>query len=122
MTKRKQGFHNDKLKDTIVKAIKDKKGQQIKLIDLKTVRNMACDYFVISHGESSRQIQTIAENIEEQVWKNQGERPFNKEGKEQSDWILIDYVDIVVHLFKKETREFYSIEDLWGDANILEIA
>ena len=122
MKPKQKRFQKSELRNIIIEAIKDKKGQDIKLIDLKNVGNKACDYFVISHGESSRQIQTIAENIEEQVLKKQDERPFNREGKEQSDWILIDYIDIVVHLFKKETREFYSIEDLWGDADILEIS
>ncbi|MBL4715614.1 MAG: ribosome silencing factor [Bacteroidetes bacterium] len=121
MVKAKQASEKTNITKFIIEAIQDKKGKEIKLVDLRSVSGAICDYFIICHGESSTQIQAIAESVEKRVKINLNEFPYSKEGIENSEWILLDYVDVVVHLFRRETREFYGIEDLWGDAEITEI-
>jgi len=121
VVKAKQASEKTNITKFIIEAIQDKKGKEIKLVDLRSVSGAICDYFIICHGESSTQIQAIAESVEKRVKINLNEFPYSKEGIENSEWILLDYVDVVVHLFRRETREFYGIEDLWGDAEITEI-
>ena len=122
MAKAKQASEKTDIAKFIIEAIQDKKGKEIKLVDLRNVSGAVCDYFIICHGESSTQIQAIAESVEKKVKSDLNEFPYGKEGLQNSEWILLDYVDVVVHLFRRETREFYGIEDLWGDAEITAIA
>ena len=104
------------LKDTIIDAILDKKGEDVVSLDLKNIDEAVTDHFIICHATSSTQIKAIAESILSKVEETSGERPWHKEGFENLEWVLIDYVDVVVHIFQKEKRAFYQLEDLWSDA------
>lgn len=107
------------LKKTIIEAIDDKKGEEIVSIDLRKINSPVADMFIICHANSERQVEAIADNIEEKVFKSLREKPSAKEGFENKEWILLDYFDIVVHVFKSEKREFFSLEDLWSDGEII---
>ncbi len=106
------------LKDAIVNGMQEKKGHKITILDLRKLKSAMADYFVICHANSDKQVNAIADSVEEIVRKQTGEKPWHVEGSEQSEWILLDYFDVVVHVFKEEKREFYGIEELWGDAEI----
>ena len=105
----------------ITKEIGKKKGEETVSIDLSLVHNSPCDFFIICSGNSNRQIESIAKSIEKKAFEKLKIKPWQKEGK-NSDWILIDYVDIVVHIFKKEARELYDLQGLWGDGIIKKIS
>ncbi len=100
----------------IVHGMQEKKAQNIVVMDLRHVKNAFTDYFVLCSGTSDTQIDAIADSIDEEMYKSTGQNPFHKEGKTNREWILLDYIDVVVHVFKKEKRDFYKLEDLWGDA------
>lgn len=106
----------DELVDSIIFGMQEKKGQDIVLIDLRDTDGAVCDYFVICHGDSDTQVKSIAQSVEREVKKKVKERPWNSEGGDNSQWLLLDYVNVVVHIFYREAREFYNIEDLWADA------
>ena len=110
------------LKASIIHGMKEKNGDDIVVIDFKKINNSLCDYFIICHGSSNRQVEAIAEGVEESVRKQLGIKPYHREGFENAQWILLDYLDIIVHIFEKETREFYKIEELWGDAETTKIS
>jgi ribosome-associated protein len=107
---------NQKIK-LIITAIENKGGSEIVSINLKSIENSPCDFFLICTGNSNRQIQAIAKGIEEKTLEELEIKAWQKEGL-NSDWILLDYIDIVVHVFKPETRDFYDLVSLWGDADI----
>lgn len=113
MAKEKQNLN---LKDAIIEAIKQKKGYEIVAIDLTESEFAVADYYIVCHGNSSSQVDAIADNIERFARTETSEHPNHIEGKQNSQWILIDYGDIVVHIFQEEIRRFYNIEDLWADA------
>lgn len=100
----------------VVNAMQEKKGENIISLDLNNIQDSVSGYFIICHGASTTQVNAIYDNILKQVFKNCDTLPFHKEGHENSEWILIDYFDIVVHIFRKDIREFYKLEDLWADA------
>ena len=104
------------LKEIIIEAVKDKKGEEIILLDLREVQESVTDYFVICHVATAVQVKAIADNILIKVAETKGEYPFHKEGFNNLEWVLIDYVDIVAHIFIKSKREFYQLEELWDDA------
>ncbi len=104
-----------KLAKSIVNAIEEKKGDNIVCLDLRDIENRVCDYFIICEGNSTTQIEAIAGSVEFLVKKELGERPYRSEGYENATWILIDYVNVIVHVFDKETRHFYNLESLWAD-------
>ena len=106
------------LADVIVEAMQEKKGKDILSLDLTKLDNRVVDKFIICHGDSDRQVDAIAFAIEDKVKNEIGERPWHREGYENKEWILLDYVNVVVHVFLKEKREFYAIEELWGDAEV----
>ncbi len=106
------------LAETVIKGIQEKKGKEIVLLDLRKIENAICDYFIICHGDSSTQVSAIANSVDKEVKKDTGEDPWHSEGYENSEWVLIDYVDVVVHVFQKQIRDFYKLEKLWGDAEI----
>lgn len=110
------------LKDAIINGMQEKKANKITVLDLRKLKSAMADYFIICHATSDKQVNAIADSVEEIVRKQTGEKPWHVEGSEQSDWILLDYFDIVVHVFKEEMRDFYAIEELWGDADISVIA
>jgi ribosome-associated protein len=103
------------LLDAIVAGMQDKKGKNITIIDLAGLENRVCDYFVICDADSNTHVNAIANTLEEFVIKKTGEKPYHSEGYQNSEWILVDYVNIVAHIFMRETREFYNIEGLWAD-------
>ena len=106
------------LSDLIVKGMQDKKALEITVLDLREVKNAVADYFVLCSGNSDTQLDAISDAIEEVVFKNSKQDPWKREGKNNKEWILIDYVNVVAHVFKKDKRQFYALEELWGDAKI----
>ena len=111
----------DELIALIIKGIDDVKGENIQLLDLREIENTVCDYFVICSGNSNTQINAISSAIQKTVSKELKDKPWHIEGQNNSEWVLMDYVNVVVHIFQKHIREFYDIESLWGDAKITEI-
>lgn len=118
MTKANAVASSEKLAETIIEGAIEKKGQELTLLDLRQLDNAISDFFVICHGSSNRQVDAIADSVIEQVQQQLGEKPINIEGKSQAEWILIDYVNVVVHIFQPEQRAHYAIEELWADAQI----
>lgn len=110
------------LTDAIVEGILEVKGRNITVLNLKKITNRVCDYFIICEADSNTQVNAIAGSVEEMVKKLTGERPYKKEGFENSEWILVDYVTVVVHIFQTQIRNFYNLESLWADAEVKEIA
>ena len=102
----------------VVSAMQDKKGKNIISLNLVKIPNSVTDYFVICHAQSKTQVSAIFDNVVENVKKHCGVNPFHREGYENSEWILIDYVDVVVHIFQQNTRNFYQLEELWADAKL----
>ena len=111
----------DELISLIVQGIEDIKGQNISLLDLRNIENTVCDYFIICNGNSNTQVNAIVSSVQKNVSKNIREKPYQIEGVENAEWILMDYVNVVVHVFQKHKREYYDIDNLWGDAKITEI-
>ena len=101
---------------TIVEAIQDKKGKNVCSLDLTGVGTSICDHFVICNADSTPNVLAIADNIEEEMLVQCNTRVLRQQGKENAFWIIMDYSDIVVHIFQTEYREFYRLEDLWADA------
>ena len=107
---------NSRLYKTVIKAIQDKKGENIISLDLRKIPEAVADFFVICEASSSTQIKAISDYVEEQVKKECGENPYKQEGYQALHWVLIDYVNIVVHIMQPDTRKFYKLEDMWSDA------
>ncbi len=108
----------NKLFNSVIKGIISKKGQDIVSIDIRGTGAGICDYFILCNGTSRTHVEAIADSVEETVKKQVGEKPWHIEGYQNAEWILIDYIDIVVHIFKPEIRNFYQLEKLWGDGII----
>lgn len=111
----------DDLISVIIKGIDDVKGEDIQLLDLREIDNTVCDYFVICSGNSNTQVNAISGSVQKVVSKELKDKPWHIEGQNNSEWVLMDYVNVVVHIFQKHVREFYDIESLWGDAKITQI-
>ncbi|MFT5750694.1 MAG: ribosome-associated protein [Flavobacteriales bacterium] len=118
----KKETSTDQLITTILHGIEEVKGQGIDILDLRELENTVCDYFIICNGTSNTQVSAIVNSIQKTVSKEMKEKPWHTEGLDNSEWVLIDYVNVVVHVFQKHIREFYDIESLWGDAKITTIA
>lgn len=101
---------------TIIHAIEEKKGEQILSLDLRKIPEAVADFFIICQASNPNQLRAIADSIEELVKKDCGEYPFKQEGRQAQQWILIDYVNIVVHIMLPEPRKFYQLEEMWSDA------
>lgn len=112
---------SDELVDQIIKGIQDVKGHDILSVDLRNIPNSVSDFFVICHGTSDTQVEAIARSVQDTVEKELGEVPVHKEGTDNAEWILLDYFNAVVHIFRPETREYYNLEKLWADADVKEI-
>jgi ribosome-associated protein len=112
---------NDDLLANIIKGIEDVKGADIDILDLREIDNTVCDYFIICNGNSNTQVNAITNSIQKVVSKELKDKPWHVEGSENGEWVLMDYVNIVVHIFQKHIREYYNIESLWGDAKITSI-
>jgi ribosome-associated protein len=108
----------DDLISVIIKGIDDVKGENILLLDLREIENTVCDYFIICSGNSNTQVNAISGSVQKVVSKTLKDKPWHIEGQTNSEWILMDYVHVVVHVFQKHVRDFYDIESLWGDAKI----
>lgn len=108
--------NTDQLLTQIIKGIEDVKGNDIQILDLREIENTVCDYFVICNGNSNTQVNAIVNSVQKGVSKSLRDKPWHVEGTENAEWVLIDYVNVVVHVFQKHIREFYDIEGLWGDA------
>ncbi len=117
----KKPVNTDNLISVIIKGIDDVKGDDIQLLDLREIENTVCDYFIICSGSSNTQVNAITGSIQKLVSKELKDKPWHIEGQNNSEWILMDYVNVVVHVFQKHIREFYDIESLWGDAIVTEI-
>jgi ribosome-associated protein len=107
---------NSKIFKNIIKAIQEKKGENIISLDLKKIPEAVSDFFIICEGASTTQVKAIADSIEEEVRKNCDELPYKHEGRQTYQWVLIDYVNVVVHVMLPENRRFYKLEDMWSDA------
>jgi ribosome-associated protein len=118
MVKNKNAQESTSISEIVVHGIQEKKGNEIVRLDLRNIHSSVADYFVVCHAESSTQLKAIAQSVEEEVFKALQLEPWRKEGYQQSEWIILDYVDVVVHIFKTDKREYYGIEDLWGDAEM----
>ncbi len=104
--------------DKVIEALKDNKAHEIVKIDLREIENCFCSFFVICHGTSGTHIASLADAVEEKVKKELHESPFHTEGMNVAQWVVVDYGDVVVHVFEKEMRDFYQLEDFWGDGII----
>lgn len=119
MQKRKTSA--DELIALILQGIEEVKGQNINLLDLREIENTVCDYFIICNGTSNTHVNAIVGSIQKTVSKASKDKPWHVEGTANAEWVLMDYVNIVVHVFQKHIREFYDIEGLWGDAKFTTI-
>jgi ribosome-associated protein len=122
MAKKTKGISSQKLSEIIVRGMQEKKAIDIVVMDLRKVKNAVADFFVICSGNSDKQLDAIADSVDEEVYKAFKENPWHTEGKNNKEWMLLDYINVVAHVFRKDRREFYALERLWGDADILEIA
>ncbi len=109
------------ISDIIVSAIQDKKGHSIKVLDLSEVDGAPCRQFVVCTGNSTTQVSAIADNVREELRKQTGEKPLNYDGYRNSQWIVVDYGDVMVHVFLPDSRSFYRLEQLWSDAPSIDI-
>lgn len=112
----KENSNADQLITTILSGIEDVKGKEITVLDLRDIENTVCDYFIICEGTSNTQVNAIVNSIQKKVSKELKDNPWHVEGSDNAEWVLIDYVNVVVHVFQKHTRQYYDIESLWGDA------
>jgi len=111
---------NSKIFKVIINAILDKKGEKIVSLDLKKIPEAVSDFFIICEASNNNQLRAIADNIEKEVKDQCDENPFKHEGRQAEQWILIDFVDVVVHIMLPEPRKFYNLEELWSDAVSME--
>ncbi|MDT0675794.1 ribosome silencing factor [Autumnicola musiva] len=117
----KKETNSDQLIAQIIKGIEEVKGNNIDILDLREIENTVCDYFIICNGSSNTQVNAIVNSVQKSVSKALKDKPWHIEGSENAEWVLMDYVNIVVHVFQRHIREFYDIESLWGDAKITSI-
>ncbi len=109
------------LSEWVVEGMLDKKAHDVLVMDLREVNHAVADYFVICSGSSDTQIDAISDSVEDQIHKMSKQNPWKREGQQNKEWILLDYIDVVAHIFNKEKRTFYGLEELWGDAKITRI-
>ncbi len=119
MQKRKASA--DELIALILQGIEEVKGHDINLLDLREIENTVCDYFIICNGTSNTHVNAIVGSIQKTVSKNIKDKPWHVEGEDNAEWVLMDYVNVVVHVFQKQIREYYDLEGLWGDAKFTQI-
>ncbi len=116
--KKRKIVTEEELLNVIIESIKNKKGKEIVSIDLSKIDNSVCDYFIISHGDSTTQVDAISEEIKEKTHELLEVKVGHVEGQQNRQWILLDYFTIVVHVFLEEQRRFYHLEELWADGEI----
>ena len=120
MIDKKTNSESTELCEAIVEGMKENKANDIVVLDLRHLESAVCDYFVLCSGDSTTHVDGISNAVTRYVRKSIKEKPWHIEGKTNSDWILLDYINVVGHIFYKEARSFYDIEELWSDANFLE--
>jgi ribosome-associated protein len=116
MVKKKTANLSTYLSEIAIHGIQEKKGHDIVRLDLRELNSSVSDYFIVCNADSSTQVKAIADSVEDEIYKTTQTNPWRKEGLDNAEWIILDYFDIVVHIFRTEKRDFYGIEDLWGDA------
>jgi len=119
--KKKEEVTSGELSEFVVQGMLEKKASNIVILDLREIKHAVADYFVICTGTSDTQIDAISDSIEQQVKKLCNQNPWKREGKNNKEWVLIDYVDVVAHVFSNSKREFYGLEELWADASVTNI-
>lgn len=112
----------DDLIALIINGIEEVKGKDINLLDLRDIDNTVCEYFIVCSGTSNTHVKAIVNSIQKSVSKALHDKPWHVEGAENAEWVLMDYINVVVHVFQKPIREYYDIEGLWGDAKVTPIA
>ncbi len=112
----KENISADQLISVIISSIEDVKGNKINILDLRDIENTVCDYFIICEGTSNTQVSAIVKSVQKKVSKELKDNPWHVEGEDNAEWVLIDYINVVVHVFQKHIRDYYDIESLWGDA------
>ncbi|WP_375559686.1 ribosome silencing factor [Bernardetia sp. OM2101] len=117
----KQSVTSQMLSQAIVAGLQDRKGKSITLLDLRDVKNSIADFFIICTGTSDTHVDALKGSVEIETYKQYKQDPWHVEGRENRQWILMDYVDVVVHIFQGEKRERFGLEELWGDAKITQI-
>jgi ribosome-associated protein len=117
----KKQVSSDDLISVIIQGIEEVKGENIQLLDLRDIENTVCDYFIICSGNSNTQVKAISGSVQKLVSKQVKDKPWHIEGENNAEWILMDYVNVAVHVFQKQIRDYYDIESLWGDAKITKI-
>ncbi|MFO0332023.1 MAG: ribosome silencing factor [Bacteroidota bacterium] len=121
MPKKKKTIDSEKMSKAVVAGMQEKKAQDIVVMDMREIKNAVADFFVICSGSSDKQLEAIARSIDEEVEKKMKESPWHTEGKNNKEWMILDYISVVAHVFRKDRREFYALERLWGDAHVTEI-
>jgi ribosome-associated protein len=119
MSEKEKG--TDLLITQIIKGIEEVKGQDVEILDLRELENTVTDYFIICNGTSNTQVKAIVNSVQKTVSKAIQEKPWHIEGNDNAEWVLMDFVHVVVHVFQKHIREFYDIEGLWGDAKSVKL-
>ncbi|MFZ4262888.1 ribosome silencing factor [Sphingobacterium sp. HJSM2_6] len=118
MSKNKKSSLSEMLAEVVIHGMQEKKGNEIVRMDMREVNSTLSDFFVICHADSTVQVNAIAKSVEDEVYKTLGQDPWHKEGQGNGEWILLDFIDVVVHVFKTEKRSHFRLEDLWGDAQV----
>lgn len=118
MTENKSLGNAKDIVESAILGMQEKIGKRIVNMDLSKIDNAVCQNFVICHGDSNRQVSAIAESVQEFIKKKTKENPWHKEGVQNAEWILLDYSNIVIHIFNEQARKFYNLEGLWADAEI----
>ncbi len=121
MGKTKELKESQILSDVVIKGLQELKGENIVYIDLSVVENAVCENFIICTGTSNTHVNALARSVEKEVRKTLGEKPWKTEGFGNAEWIILDYVNTVVHIFQEESRNFYNLDELWADAKITKI-
>lgn len=119
MVKNKKLTESGALAAIAVKGIQEKQGKDILCLNLKGVKNAICDYFIICHATSTPQVEAIVSSVEKEILESSGQKPWFCEGMENAQWVLMDYIDVVVHVFQESARSYYDLESLWADAEII---
>ena len=118
MEKNKAISESTYISELAIHGIQEKKGNDIVRLDLRNINSSVTDYFVICHADSTTQVKAIANSVEDEIFKATHQEPWRKEGLEYGEWILLDYINVVIHVFRTDKREYYGVEELWGDAEV----
>ncbi|MGQ1785877.1 MULTISPECIES: ribosome silencing factor [unclassified Saccharicrinis] len=117
----KENNSTEQLVDAVVEGIQEKKGTNIAILDMREIDGSICQFFIICDGDSNTHVGAIGDSVEDLVREKLDEKPYHIEGKENAEWVLVDYVDVVVHVFQRPIRSFYNLEELWADAKRTDI-